>query len=180
LPDIPGRLKRKGYISPAPPKDAPKEIKEYMADTYAGLRKSKFPGEKKENKARAAKLTWYLTKRKYPDYFKDHTHHSRDPVSDRRHPKILKPVQVKPARTAAGRRKQIGQLNRAAKREHGYAWTAQNEFQSEMALSKKKEGVESEDLKRDAIVAKGFSKDRDTLAHDYELQAARIAMIEGK
>lgn len=182
MPNIPGRLKRKGYISPAPPKDAPKEIKEYMANTYAGLRKSKFPGEKKESKQRAARLTWYLTKRKYPDYFKTRSNpgHSRDPVSDRRHPKILKPVQVKPAKTAAGRRSQIGQLSRAAKREHGYAWTAQKEFHSEMALSKKKEGVEAEDLRRDAIVAKGFSKDRDALAHDYELQAARIALIEEK
>jgi hypothetical protein len=171
-------LKRKGFISPAPPKNAPKEIREYMADTYAGLRKSKYPGESKQNKARAARITWYLTKKKYPDYFKKS--HSRDTVSDRRHPKILKPVHVKPAKTATGRAQQVRELKSAAKREHGYAWTAQNEYHSELALSKKKSGVEKEDLKRDAEVAQGFSKDRDTLAHDYELQARRIAAIEDK
>ena len=179
MPDIPGRLKRKGFISPAPPKNAPKEIKVFMADTYAGLRKSKYPGENKQNKTRAARITWYLTKRKFPDYFKSQ-HHSRDPISDRKHPKILKPVQVKPAKTAAGRARQVKELRAASKREHGYAWTAQNEYHSELALSKKKSGVEKEDLKRDAQVAQGFSKDRDTLAHDYELQARRIAIIEDK
>lgn len=178
MPDIPGRLKRKGYISPAPPKGAPKEIKEFMANTYAGLRKDKFPGEKRENKARAAKLTWYLTKKKYPTYFKKE--HTRDPVSNRKHPRILKPVHVKPAKTEAGRKRQVRELRGAAQREHGYASTAQNEYHSELALSKKKSGVEAEDLKRDAQVAQEFSKDRDTLAHDYELQARRIAAIEGK
>jgi hypothetical protein len=142
LPDIPGRLKRKGYISPAPPKDAPKEIKVYMANTYAGLRKAKFPGENKENKERAAKLTWYLTKKKYPAYFKKE--HTRDPVSSRRHPKTLKPVQVKPAKTEAGRKRQVRELRGAAQ------------------------------------VSQEVSKDRDILAHNYELQSRRIAAIERK
>lgn len=182
MPDIPGRLKRKGFISPAPPKDAPKEIKVFMADTYAGLRKSKFPGEKKENKMRAAKLTWYLTKREFPDFFKKHSpaSHSRSPVADRRHPRILKPVQVKPAKTAAGRTRQVRQLGHAAKRERGYAKTAEGEYRSETALARTKSGVEAEDLRRDAEVAKGFAKDRENLAENYELQAARIAAIERK
>jgi len=171
-------LKRKGFISPAPPKDAPKEIKVFMADTYAGLRKSKFPGEKKENKARAAKLTWYLTKKKYPGFFKKSG--SRSTVADRRHPQILKPVQVKPAKTGTGRTRQVRQLRHAAKRERGYANTARNEAHSETALARKKSGVEAEDLRRDANVAKGFAKDRENLAENYELQAARIALIEEK
>lgn len=131
---------------------------------------------------RAAKLTWYLTKKKFPDFFKQHNPgvHSRSTVSDRRHPKILKPVKVKPAKTAACRTRQVRQLRHAAKRERGYAGTARNEFHSELALAQKKSGVEAEDLRRDAVVAKGFAKDREDLAENYELQAARIALIEEK
>jgi hypothetical protein len=74
VPDIPGRMKSEGYISPAPPEGAPKEIKIFMAKTYGGLRKHKFPGENKENKMRSARITWYQTKRKfgkkYPELFK--------------------------------------------------------------------------------------------------------------
>ena len=81
MPDIPGRMKYQGYISPAPPKGAPKEVKVFMARTYAGLRRDRYPGEIKENKQRAARITWYQTKRKfgrkYPELFRKTR--SRDP-----------------------------------------------------------------------------------------------------
>lgn len=62
-------MKYHGFISPAPPKGASKELKQYMARTYAVLRKTKYPGENKENKMRAARITWYQTKRAFPDFF---------------------------------------------------------------------------------------------------------------
>lgn len=74
MPDISGRMKSQGYISPAPPKGAPREVRVFMAKTYGGLRKEKYPGEIPTNKQRAAKITWYQTKRKfgkkYPELFR--------------------------------------------------------------------------------------------------------------
>ena len=70
MPNIPGRKKYHGFISPAPPQGAPSEMKDFMAKTYGNLRSLKYPGESKENKTRAAKLTWYQTKRKFPWFFK--------------------------------------------------------------------------------------------------------------
>lgn len=74
MPHIPGRKEYRGFISPAPPKGAPNEVKEFMARTYGGLRETKYPGENKENKMRAARITWYRTKqefsKKYPDLFR--------------------------------------------------------------------------------------------------------------
>ena len=85
MPDIPGRMKSQGYISPAPPQGAPREVKTFMAKTYGGLRKEKYPGEIPANKQRAAKITWYQTKRKfgrkYPELFRK-TRGSRITPSD--------------------------------------------------------------------------------------------------
>jgi len=85
MPHIPGREEYHGYISPAPPKGAPKEVRDFMARTYGGLRESKYPGEIPANKERASRITWYQTKRKfgkkYPELFrKNKGHASRDPA----------------------------------------------------------------------------------------------------
>ena len=106
--------------------------------------------------------------------------HSASHKEETDHPKILKPVQVKPAKTEEGRKRQVWELRHAAKRERGYAKTADGEYHSETALARKKSGVESEDLRRDAQVAKGFTKDRKNLADSYDLQAARIAAVKGE
>lgn len=141
-------MKYHGFISPAPPKGAPKELKQFMARTYAGLRKTKYPGENKQNKMRAARITWYQTKRKFPGFFSHKKARTRTnpryPASVRKekkeHPwlswkeaervdrdhkreeagKMVSPARsniryVKPARTAAGRKRQVRDLKSAAK-----------------------------------------------------------------
>jgi hypothetical protein len=81
MPDIPGRMKSEGFISPAPPRNAPKEVRVYMAKTYGHLRKTRFPGEIPENKTSASKLTHYLTRRKfqkkYPELFRKNPGHMK-------------------------------------------------------------------------------------------------------
>lgn len=107
MPHIPGREEYHGYISPAPPKGAPKEVRDFMARTYGGLRKSKYPGEIQRNKEHAAKITWYQTKRKfgkkYPELFrKNKSRTDRDPA----------PADL------AGKEKQIAHGARMEYREH--------------------------------------------------------------
>jgi len=185
MPDIPGRMKSEGYISPAPPHGAPKEVKEFMAKTYGGLRKNKYPGENKENKMRAARITWYQTKRKfgkkYPALFRKNQG-KRDPPSVIKTPDFNVPT-VTPAATKAGRRKQVRDLKAAAKEQREWANQAQKEETAESKRSEKfrKEGmpVRGKVLKDDAKLAKGFAKDRREVAKDLDLQAARIAAIKG-
>lgn len=203
-----------------------------MAETYAGLRASKFPGENKENKTRAAKLTRWLTKRKfsekYPELFKKNPGHmKRDPVPHglegreqqiergarmeyREHPefgkkaarqiaidhikkdpseyltgnKYLKPITVEPAQSVKARKAQVKDLHSAAREQRRWSQTARNEQVSESQRSGKirKAGnpVTALDLERDAKVAGTFAKERKALADNYDLQAARIAAIEGR
>lgn len=203
-----------------------------MAETYAGLRSSKFPGENKENKMRAARITWYQTKRKfsakYPELFRKnqgHTKHNPVPKSlkgrerqiergarmeYREHPefgkeaarqiaidhilkdpseyltgnKYLKPVTVRPASSVKARKAQVRDLRAAAREQRRWANTATNEQVSESrrAAKMRKAGspITAQDLERDAKVAGMFAKERKVLADNYDLQAARIAAIEGR
>ena len=232
MPDIPGRMKSEGYISPAPPYDAPKEVKEFMAKTYGGLRKNRFPGESKENKERAARITWYQTKRKfdkkYPELFRKHKGHAaRDPpekpYSERQvargtrmelkeHPQLgikgarevaiqhLKldpneysttiktpdlhvPVPTKPAETEAERREQVRDIHAAAKERRAWANEAQSEGIEEAKrgnqFKKQRSPVRGNVLADDSKLAKGFAKGRRELAKDLDMQAARIAAMDG-
>ena len=203
-----------------------------MAETYAGLRSSKFPGENKENKTSAAKLTHWLTKRKfgrkYPELFRKnpgHTKRNTVPrglegkerqiergarIEYREHPemgkkaarqiaidhilkdpseystdnKYLKPVTVRPAASVKARKGQVRDLRSAAREQRRWSQTAKNEQVSESrrATKMKKAGnpVVAQDLERDAKVAGTFAKERKALAGNYDLQAARIAAIEGR
>lgn len=221
-------MKRKGFISPTPPKNAPKKIKVFMAETYAGLRASKFPGENKENKMRAARITWYQTKRKFPEFFRRNTGHmKRDPVPDslkgrerqiargarieyKEHPemgkkaarqiaidhilkdpseyttgnKYLQPVTVRPASTVKARKAQVRDLRSAAREQRRWSQTAKNEEVSESRRAGKMmragNPITAQDLNQDAKVAGTFAKERKALADNYDLQAARIAAIEGR
>ena len=56
MPNIPGRLKYKGYISPAPG-DLSKSNKKLLARVYGGCR-VKNPGEIPANKSKCARIAW--------------------------------------------------------------------------------------------------------------------------
>lgn len=105
MPKIRGRMRYHGFNSPAPPKGAPKEVKVFMARTYGGLREKRFPGESKQNKMRASKITWYQTKRKFGEKYPELFEHNNKSVS--RIPRGLK-----------GREKQIERGTRIEYREH--------------------------------------------------------------
>lgn len=62
MPNIPGRLKYKGYISPAPG-DLNKSDKELLARVYGGCRTNN-PGEVPEYKAKCAKIAWNMVNKR--------------------------------------------------------------------------------------------------------------------
>jgi hypothetical protein len=92
----------------------------------------------------------------------------------------IKPVT--PAKTKEGRKKQVHDLREAADEQRRWAGEAGREAIAEEKRSKnfKKEGMplRSKVLKDDANLAEGFRKDRMKVAHDLDMQAARIAAME--
>lgn len=64
MPNIKGRLKYKGYISPAPRVGASISEKRLLAKVY-GTCRTKNSGEIKANKTKCSKIAWSVVNREY-------------------------------------------------------------------------------------------------------------------
>ena len=102
------------------------------------------------------------------------------PVDDAK--KTLKPAHIHPAKTPAGRRKQVRDLRESSRQQRRWSQTAHNEQVSEERRSHKKKQagfpIESKDLHKDARLAGDFAKYRKRKADFYDLEADRIAAIK--
>lgn len=110
-------------------------------------------------------------------------HIIKDPTSYTHKKTLLKRVHITPAKTKAGRKQQVKDLHIAARQERAWGKSAENEKVSEgkraKKLKKSHAPITASDTKRDSALAGNFAKDRNDLAQDYDLQAARIAAIGG-
>jgi len=65
MPDIKGRFKYKGFVSPQPHKTMNVSQKRYLAKVYGELRSKQFKGENPIKKEKAAKIAWSIYNKKY-------------------------------------------------------------------------------------------------------------------
>jgi hypothetical protein len=202
MPHMRGPGTHKGYLSPKTG-GWPPEVRDEVRRVYGAYR-VKHPGESQVVKSRGARIAWSTARRKYPEAFRKHQlieQESRKELKE--HPwvgragarriaedhmkktkDLMDPVQIKPARTAKGRRRQVRDLHAAARQEHAWARTAGNEQVSEAQRAKAARTagtpVLASDLKQDAAVAGSFKAMRENKAENYDMQAERIRYVSGE
>ena len=151
----------------------PKLYRQHVSQVKRGVRQ-----EHREH----PELPVSTAKKLVSDHMKEDPNAYAKPV---RHAKsTLQPVRVTPAKTRAGRRRQARDLREAARQQRRWAATAENEYHSELARSKRKrkEGypIEAQDIRNDAGLARDFAGYRKKKADRYDLEAGRIAAIKGE
>jgi hypothetical protein len=208
MPNKHGQETYKGYISPVTT-GYPKEIRDEVRHVYGAWRvkhpgeypRTKSRGARIAWAAAKRKYPELFRKHKqiergtrqehkeHPEFSKSTArkiatdHINEDPTSYTIKTPNFHIQPVKPAKTAQGRKKQVRDLHAAAQEQRRWSKEAERESVAESKRSKsfKKKGMplHAKVLKDDATLAKGFEKDRQMVAKDLDIQAARIAAIKG-